>query len=259
MAEAKPAPASSPLTARAVCLGLLASILIDLAMAYNDYYLYNSLLIGNHFPVISIVVVVLLILGINGAARRWLGVAGLSAGELLLVWGMIGVAGGICSAGIMRYFPSWVVAPTYYGSHSNEYDVFILKYLPDWMVVSRDPNSPAIKWFMEGLPRGEHIPWGAWVTPMIAWFGFTLCLFASNTALVSVFFHQWTSRERLIFPIVQLPVELVRAARPGRFLNAFLRNRLTWVGVAVPCLVWGINGLRAYLPGLPLIPTTWPT
>lgn len=257
MAERKPEPFGSPVTARAVCLGLMASVLVDLAMAYNDYYLSNSLLIGNHFPVVSIVAVVALILGVNGAAKRWLGVRGLEPGELLLVWGMIGVAGGICSAGIMRYFPSWVVAPVYYGSRSNEYDVFIWRYLPDWMVVSRDPASPAVRWFMEGLPRGASIPWGAWVTPILTWFAFTLCLFASNFALVSVFFHQWTVRDRLIFPVVQLPLELVRGAAPGRFLNAFLRNRLTWVGVALPCLVWGINGLKSYLPGLPSVPVVW--
>ena len=246
----------SPVTARAICLGLFFSTLINLAMAYNDYYLYNSLLIGNHFPVVSIVVMMLLILGVNAWMKKQFGVAGLSAGELLLIWSMIGISGGICAAGIMRYFPSWVAAPTYYSNSANEYDIYIMKYIPDWMVLSRDPGSKAVKWFMEGLPRGKSIPWGTWVVPMVVWFSFILLLFAANFSFVSLFYHQWAVRERLIFPVVQLPLVLAADADApaGTWLNAFFRNRWTWIGFAIPCVIWGWNGLRSYFPGLPAIP-----
>ncbi len=247
-----------PVTARAVAIGLLASIAIDLVMAYNDYYLQNTLLIGNHFPVASIALLMALVLGVNVAARRWFGVEGLAAGELLLIWGMVGVAGGICSAGIMRYFPSWMVSPAYYATGANEYKKFILDHLPGWLVVSRDPASPAVRWFMEGLPHGGRIPWGAWVAPMTAWFSFILFLYASNFALVSLFYHQWADRERLIFPIIQLPLELAQAAPRGKLLNAFLSNRLTRWGILIPCVIYAINGLRDYAPGIPAIPLTWP-
>ncbi len=250
---------SSPLTARAICLGMFSSIIVNLVMAYNDYYLYNSLLVGNHFPVISLVIVVLLVMAGNTAAKRWFGVDGLSSGEILLIWSMLGVAGGIGAAGIMRYFPSWVVAPTYYATAANEQDIYIMKFLPEWMLVSKDPDSNAVKWFMEGLPAGERIPWGEWVMPMATWFTFTLLMFGSNFALVSVFFQQWSVRERLIFPLVHLPLELSREAPKGKLLNEFLSNRLTWIGVAIPCLIWGINGLETYFPGVPQIPVAWPT
>lgn len=246
----------SPVTARAVCLGLLAALMINLIMNYNDYYLMNSLLIGNHFPVISITAMFVLVVGGNAAARK-LGWRALGSGELLLIWGMIGVAGGICAAGMMRYFPSWMVNPAYYASSGNDFGKFILDYLPDWMVVSRDPNSKAVRWFMEGLPHGESIPWGVWVRPMAAWGGFALLLYASNFALVSVLFQQWSARERLIFPAVQLPLALAAEPPAGRVLNEFLANRLTWWGAAIPCVLWGLNGLAAYFPTLPVIPTAF--
>jgi hypothetical protein len=95
------AAAASPVTARAVAIGGFASLLILLAMAYNDYYLRNSLLIGNHFPPISIALMMILALGVN-PLLRWTGRTPLAPAELLLVWGMVGVSGGICAAGIMR-------------------------------------------------------------------------------------------------------------------------------------------------------------
>jgi len=123
--------------------------------------------------------------------------------------------------------------------------------------VSRDPNSPAVRWFMEGLPHGGTIPWGAWIAPMTAWFSFILLLFASNFALVSLFYHQWADRERLIFPLVQLPIELAQPAPRGRLVNGFLTNRLTWIGILIPAVIYGINGLRDYAPGIPAVPLTW--
>jgi hypothetical protein len=257
MPSGEKAHSSSPVTIRAVCLGLLFSTVINLVMAYNDYYLYNSLLIGNHFPVMSLVAVMLLVLGLNAGLSRKFGIPELSSGELLLIWSMMGISGGICAAGIMRYFPSWVAVPTYYSNAANEYDVYIMKYIPDWMVLSRDPASRAVKWLMEGLPGGQRIPWAQWVVPMAMWFSFMACLFASNFSLVSVFYHQWAVRERLIFPVVQLPLQLTEAPARGERFNPFLGNPWTWVGFVIPCLIWGINGLRTFAPGIPAFPMTW--
>ena len=245
------------MTGRAVGIGLFCALVISLVMGYNDWYLHNTLLIGNHFPYIAIALLMVLILGVNIGLRRAFGVRGLAAGELMLVWSMIGIAGGIGSAGLMRYFPSYMAAPAYYASPSNDYGQFILKYLPDWMVLSRDPNDKAVKWFMEGLPRGGTVPWAAWLIPMAAWFGFMALLYASNFALSSIFFSQWSLRERLIFPAVQVPALMAEEAPPGRALNAFFRNRLTWAGIAIPLLIWGWNGARSFLPGWPGVPMSW--
>ena len=244
----------SPITARAVGLGLVFAIAINLVIDYNDWYLRNTLLIGNHFPYIAIATLMALVLGVNAGLKSRFRIKGLSAGEMLLIWGMIGVAGGIGSAGLMRYLPASTVAPAYYVTASNDFETYIMKYLPDWMVVSRDGNSHAVRWFMEGLPRGGAIPWGEWLVPMAAWFAFMLCLYAANISLVSLFFRQWSVRERLIFPVVHVPVMLAEGAPAGSLLNSFLRNRLTWIGIAIPCLIWGINGLRSYIPALPQIP-----
>jgi len=133
--------AGSPVTARAVCLGLLCAVVVNLMMNYNDYYLRNTLLMGNHFPTASVAVLLVLILGVNAALANTGG--RFSQGELLLVWGMVGVAGGIGASGLMRYLPGWLVGPAYYATNANEYDTMLLPHLPSWMVVTRDVNSRA--------------------------------------------------------------------------------------------------------------------
>ncbi len=247
------APPASPVTARAVCIGLGTAVMLNIVMGYNDWYLHNTLLVGNHFPYIAIALLLVLSLGVNGLLRRRFTITPLSPGELMLIWGMVGIAGGIGSAGLMRYFPSYVTAPAFYASPGNEYSTYLLPHLKDWMVVSRDPDHTAVRRFMEGLSRGQAIPWTDWWRPMLGWFGFMALLYATNLALVSLFFNQWSTRERLIFPAVAVPAMIAEAAPPGKYLNAFFANRLTWIGMTVPLLIWGWNGVGSYVPELPVI------
>ncbi len=244
------------MTARAVCLGLLCAVAMNLVMNYNDYYLRNTLLMGNHLPTAGVGVLLAMILGFNAfvPARMRFG-----QGELLLVWGMIGVAGGIGASGLMRYLPGWLVGPAYYATNANGYDTYLLPHLPAWMVVTRDPNSSAARWFFEGLPKDRSIPWGLWLRPLAVWSAFALLLYGAMFALTSLFFRQWADRERLIFPIVYLPLEMTREPAEGRRLNAFLTTPTVWLGAAVPILVLGVNGLRSYYPALPAIQLGWST
>lgn len=251
--------AGSPpvVTARAAGLSLLAALGIGLLSAYNDCHLNNTYFIGNHFPVAAIALVAVLIVTVNVGARRVFGIRGLSPAELLLIWAAVGVAGSLSSYSIAGYFPSFVVAPAYYAHGSADYADFVLAHLPGWMVVSRDPDHPALRWFMEGLPRGERIPWGAWGPPLATWGAFAALLYGSNIALCALFYRQWSVRERLIFPLVQVPAEMARAARAGTFANEFFRNRLTWAGIALPVVAWGLRGVHAYVPAVPSLTLSW--
>jgi len=250
---------SGPVTIRAVAIGLVSSVVMNLLMGYNDGYLRNTPFTGNHFPVVPIAFLGALVLVVNASMRRWMRLEGLRPGELVLIWGMLGVAGGIGSAGLMRYFPSWVVSPAYYAGERPEYVETILKYIPDWMLVSHDPDDTAIRGYMEGLTRGVAIPWGNWVAPMIAWFSFVLLLYCVTFALSSMFYRQWAEHERLVFPIVHLPVELSRMAPAGKAFNDFLRNPVMWVGFAIPAVIRSLNELHEHFALIPSIPLSWVT
>ncbi len=252
-------PAAPAVTARAVGLGLVLTIALNLVMNYSDFYLNNTLLMGNHFPIAGMAVLLGMVVVANPALARRSGAGPFTPGELLLVWSMIGVAGGIGSSGLMRYLPGWVAGPAYYASNTNGYGAHLLAFLPSWMVVSRDPEDPALRWFFEGLPRGHRIPWGEWLRPLGCWFVFALLLSGVMFAFCSLFYRHWVDRERLIFPVVSLPLAMAAAPPRGRLLNDFLRDPVVWAGAAVPILIHGWNGLGGWLPGLPAVPLAWDT
>ena len=58
--------------------------------------------------------------------------------------------------------------------------------------------------------------------------------------------------ERLLFPLATLPLELGRQ-ESDTWLPPLLRNYLTWVGFAVPFVVYAINGLHSYFGFFPFI------
>jgi hypothetical protein len=245
----------SPVTARAVGLGLFFGVGVNLVMLYNDYYIANTPLVLNHLPTVGMAVL-LLLMGAN-IVLRLLGREGLSRGELLLVWGITGLAGGIGATGFWRAVPGFAASPAYLSTPSNEYMTYIVKHLPDWMVVSKDPDAKVLRWYFEGLPRGQSIPWKPWIVPMAAWISFGCAMYLVMFAFTSLFYKRWTVDERLTFPIVYLPLEMTKEPPGGRIVNDFLRNPVLWMGVAVPVFFYLLKGLRLYYPALPNIPNEW--
>ena len=245
-------------TARSVCLGLLCVTALGLVNGYNDY-LQNTLLTAHSFPMAAVATLSFLVFGVNAVSRRFLGLRGLSGGEMLTVFGMTAAGGSVASCGMMRYFPPWAVMPAYYAQTSHEFRLNLLPHIPSCLLVSNDPASDAVRWFMEGLPRGRRIPWAAWIAPTACWGAFALCAFASMFGICSLFFREWAYRERLLFPLVQLPVEMAREPGNGRVLNDFLRNRVLWAGALLAGGIHFVNGLGTFVPGLPAIPLAFDT
>src|SRR5207248_8442160 len=77
--------------------------------------------------------------------------------------------------------------------------------------------------------------------------------------LATILRRQWSDQERLSFPLVQLPLEMVReadAAGSGAgAAGSFFRNPALWAGFALAFGVFLLNGLHQSYPTLPEIPT----
>lgn len=248
--------AGSPVTGRAVAIGLYFAVLLNLVMLYNDYYLLNTPLVLNHMPSVGMAVLMALML-INLILFKAFGVRGLSRGELLLIWGMVGVAGGVGATGFGRGVPGFAAGPAYFATAANEYGRYVSDILPDWMLVSKDPDGWALRWYFEGLAIGKALPWNEWLIPLLAWGVFGLAMFAVMFAFTSIFQRRWAREERLTFPLIYLPLEMTKEPEPGRLLNDFLRNPVTWMGAGIPILIYLINGLPNIISGAPKIPMNW--
>jgi len=247
--------AYSGITARSVIIGMVAVICQCLATPYNDFHVGGTYLAGNHLPIAVVFVMLVFVLGINTLLKRLKSGAELQGSELLIIWGMMLVASGIPSSGLMRYLVPLAVSPFYFATPENEWITLFHQYLPDWMVV-KDPK--AVFYFYEQLPEGDAIPWKAWVKPIVGWSAFVLIFYFVTICWTVILRKQWVEHERFTFPLVQLPVEMFQPASGNSLLNRFFKSRLMWSGAAIPIILHGLKGLHLYFPAIPSPPLYFP-
>jgi len=232
-------------------LGLVMVAALCVAIPYTTGFMHASELGGCHFPVGPLFLLVILVLPLSWVvgqiARRW----ALTPQENLIVTAMMLVAAGIPTFGLALYVFPVMTGPFYMASFENKWEEIFFQYLPTW--IAPEPGSTAIRWFYDGAPPGVAWPWGEWATPLIAWtiltFGFYLAMFC----LGAIVRKQWVQRENLIFPLVQLPLEMVMPQRRDISAVPFFRNKLLWIGFAIPFIIHNLNALHEYVPGIPLM------
>jgi hypothetical protein len=236
-------------------VGVGLGLAVAWVTANNNFYLYNTFLGGHHFPASSLLAVMFLALVFNVLARRLRPAWAFTPQELILVWTLLVVMTGIPYDGFMRALVPVAAAPLYFANPGNAWAREVIPRMKEWSFLN---NADAAKWFWEGLPAGEKIPWGAWGAPAAAWSAFFLLSYGVMFSLSVLLRGQWAERERLSFPLIALPLEMVKAPEPGRAVNSFFRNPVLWVGVAVPVLVHGINLCARFWPAIPEIRLFFP-
>jgi hypothetical protein len=241
-------------TRRAVLIGLVLTALIGVVVPYADLKLQGTWIACCHLP-IAVVVPFLLIVGlVNPLLRTLTRTQALSRAEVIVVYCMTLCGAGIPSFGLTEYLFPTLVGARYYASPENRWDDLFIKLIPKWLA----PTDPAaVTGFFEGLHPGARIPWEAWVTPVAAWTLLAAGFFLVYVCVSVLLRRQWIEEERLIFPLVQLPVIVYDEGRTDRAEPVwlpFFRNRLMWIGLAIPLIVHSINGLHWFFPVVPQIP-----
>ena len=68
---------------------------------------------------------------------------------------------------------------------------------------------------------------GGWAIPIFVWTGFVAVLWFTLICLNTIIRVQWTEREKLAYPIIQLPLQMAE----GR--KSFYKNGTMWIGFSV--------------------------
>ncbi|MCS7223648.1 MAG: hypothetical protein NZ959_03665 [Armatimonadetes bacterium] len=179
----------------------------------------------------------------------------LSRSDLLFLYITILVMTGIPGQQYADYLYLGLIAPIYYSiprhlpSLIQNPDLDWLPFIPDWMVPSKDPRDGVIMWVIEGMPEGMRLPWQPWVTPLIFWTLFYFALFFAKIALAALLQPQWAVREKLTFPLCQVPREVA----DDRTIGRLLRSPLMWIGFSIPTFVYTLRAIHIYFPYFPNI------
>ena len=232
--------AHTGLTLRSVLIGMGAVVCQCLATPYNDFHVGGTYLAGNHLPIAVVFVMLVFVLSVNVLLRKLKPGTELQGGELLIIWGMMLVASGIPSSGLMRYLVPLAVSPHYFATAENEWITLFHQHLPDWMVV-KDPK--AVFYFYEQLPDGDSIPWRAWLKPIVGWSAFVLIFYFVTICWTVLLRKQWVEHERFTFPIVQLPQEMFQPAIGQGSLESVLQITADVVRFCCACYIARVAGI----------------
>jgi len=219
-------------------------LIVCLGAPYAIWVLGSSEITWSFFPVGGGFPFLCLIL-LNALAKKVRPSWAFRAQELITVAVM-----GLVVIGIPIFMMGFVLAipttPHYFASPENQWGTYIIPHLPAWLIPSNE--GLAMTWFFEGLPYGGSMPWGtllaAWVMPLFWWLSFILTLYFVSFTLVVILRRQWVERERLAYPLMQMPLALVEEADGPRILPAVMGSRLFWIGAAIPLFIalWNIVG-----------------
>ncbi|MEX0652576.1 MAG: DUF6785 family protein [Phycisphaeraceae bacterium] len=125
------------------------------------------------------------------------------------------------------------------------------------LLVNDGAPHPAIDLMLTGPEQGQTIgfadvPWGVWWPTLRLWGGALALVAVATLCMIVVVHPQWSRRELLTYPVVQLAQELSRE-KEGRLFPAIAYNRLFWIGFALVFGLHTLNGLANWFPGLPSI------
>ena len=237
---------SSPFSLRGLLIGTALSLAIGLLAPYGIVFNYfwigfNPSSPGALFFLFVLAFIVNSIVGLIG--RRF----ELAKADLVLIYCMLLMAVTVPTWGLMFFLIGTMVYPFYYATPENNYADLFYDYIPAWMVPQ---DYQAIKDYYEGLPQGAPIPWAVWIEPMGWWLALIVAMSFMLICISAILHRQWSVHERLTYPMVQLPQNMIEKGEDAR-VAPFFKNKMMWLGFAVPFLLLSLNALNHYWPTVP--------
>ncbi|MCX8052175.1 MAG: hypothetical protein N3B12_00055 [Armatimonadetes bacterium] len=202
---------------------------------------------GTCLPLFVTPIFILFLLALSNLwlRRIWPRIA-LRRGELLTIYMMVVMGATLASHDLIQNLFGAIGHAHYFANDSNKYESLFFRWLPEPMMVSD-------KLALKGFYRGGMDPWTwqimrVWVGPLAWWGVLVLILITMMMCLNILIRRQWTEHEKLVFPLIQLPVEMT-----SDHATRFYANKLMWGGFGLALVIGLINGLHTLYPSMPYI------
>jgi len=238
----------NPFTVRAFIVGILGTLAISVGDQFGLMVIHGSYMsidFSTAGAVFMFFVIVFIVNTLLGRIHRSLA---LTSSELKTVYVMMTVACAISTMGLTAQILPIIAAPYYYALPENSWAEILHPHIKPWLVPQ---GQMQIKYFYEGSPAWEKgVPWGIWIRPLLIWGVLLLSLYFVMICIMVILRKQWIDRERLAYPLAQLPLEMVRDDG-NSILKPFFKNPIMWIGFAIPFLFGSMKGLHHYFPSVP--------
>jgi len=235
------------MTARSLILGLLIVIGFTVAGCYSVFLRYE--IIGTGYLPRGAVWVLFALLLLNGLIRWGAWRFRLSRAELLLIFCMLLAMAAIPGQEYAQHVYLYLAGLPYYADGTTAPPRLYMQHVPPWLVPNTDRESPEIKYGIEGLREGDPVPYRAWLTPLLLWTPYFFGLYWTILCLGALLTRQWEEREKLLYPLMQVPRDLVETE--GERASPLLKSRLMWGCFLFCCALYILKGLHSYYPAVP--------
>jgi len=255
-----PSPDADPearvLTPGTIALALVAVVGVAVFTPYLEIVLHGTQ-IGSFAPPPGALLILLLLTGLVDPCLRLLRRrrrSGLTRGQLLAVYIALLAGAALPSCQFAGWLATIVTGPFYYANAANHWED-AWRHIPSWWGPRAPAQAEAIRQLYEGLDPGVALPWATWLKPLLAFGPMVIALYVAFLAASVLLAPQWIDREKLTFPLVQLPLDLSEdGGGPTHLWRGFFRSRAMWVGAMIPVVCHSLNGLHRFVPAVPEIP-----
>lgn len=236
--------------ARAQWISLRAMLLAVLLAPVTAYWSADQLVDVIFSLMVPPVIMTLIVALANMAVRRIAPRYALTEGELIIFYGMHAVMGAICSEWMIFINP-YIHSYALYAAGDSRFNEHVNPFTHPWFFV-QPKDAAKFKDYTNGGFGFRYF-----VAHLYLWWPFI----ASWTALVtlvclamlcinSLMRDEWTNREKLAFPIIQLPMAIVQA---GAGRSQVWKSKLFFIPFLFMFAIDMVNGFHFIYPSVPLI------
>ncbi len=193
------------------------------------------------------VVLTLILVALNVPLRRSFPRLALSEGDLVVFFAMQAVMCAMASEW-MDVISPYIYSYAAYADRNARYKDHILPYISSWLFFTNDSQ---LKDFVVGGKPFSYF-WShlsIWWPKILAWTALAGLVAFAMLCINSLMRDEWTRRERLAFPIIQLPIAMTQQGGAG----PMWRNRTMWGAFGIMFTIDMVNGFHFLYPSVPLI------
>ncbi len=238
----------SRFTVRAFIVGALFSLFINIGFAYARLAMATAGMLSDYITAGAIFLFFVFTALLNPVLKLIRHSWGFNRAELIIIYVMMIIGSAIPTWGFTANLIAMLPSIFYYATPENNWAELLHPYITNWMVPH---DEDAIKYFFEGLPKDRTIPWAAWAVPMAAWSSFIMAIYLMMITIMILIRRQWVDYDRLSFPLLQLPMDMVEESKDKSVFSPFVKNPLMWLGFFIPFVLFSTSALNHYFPFIP--------
>ena len=171
----------------------------------------------------------------------------LKEAEMVIIYAVLSVATALSAEWANNITPL-IYTFALYSDAGNKYDTRILPHVPSFLFL-KDATH-----FQDFKVGGHDFAYFVahlhyWWVPVLSWTGLVFLLSMAMLCISNLMREEWTQREKLAFPIIQLPLALTE----GGGNSPIWRNNWMWAGFGIFFTIDILNGFHFLFPTVPLI------